>query len=124
MPENGGGGIRTRGHLRITGFQDQHHDNATSKATKKLQQQPATVPHPVPHSNSETPRDPDLTRLHAAWPTLPDPIKTAILALLDVDGTAVKIVLACQYVVDNRRWETTMPIKKPPCPQDRTVAVR
>ena len=31
----------------------------------------------------ETESDPDLTRLNAAWATLPAPIRTAILALLD-----------------------------------------
>ena len=30
--------------------------------------------------------DPDLARLNSAWPVLPDPIKTAVLALLDAAG--------------------------------------
>ena len=30
--------------------------------------------------------DPDLTRLTAAWATLPAPIRTAMLALLDAAG--------------------------------------
>ena len=39
---------------------------------------PTMVPSP-----QEAESDPDLTRLNAAWATLPAPIRTAILALLD-----------------------------------------
>lgn len=30
-----------------------------------------------------TPTDPDLARLAAAWPTLPEPIRAAVRALVD-----------------------------------------
>jgi hypothetical protein len=31
----------------------------------------------------EAPIDPDLTRIAAAWPALPEPIRRAVLALVD-----------------------------------------
>jgi hypothetical protein len=34
-------------------------------------------------SGALTPTDPDLSRLVTAWPTLPEPIKRAVLALVD-----------------------------------------
>ena len=40
-------------------------------------------PEPDFASVSHVSDDPDLTRLNAAWATIPVPIKTAILALLD-----------------------------------------
>jgi hypothetical protein len=40
--------------------------------------------------SSETPADPDLARLNAAWLVLPTHIRSAILALLDSSGATGK----------------------------------
>ena len=45
-------------------------------------------PHRAPTKTSAL--DPDLARLIDAWPTLPDPIKAAVLALLDSARPSLK----------------------------------
>jgi hypothetical protein len=38
---------------------------------------------PVPDALSDALTDPDLTRIVGAWPTLPEPIRRAMLALIE-----------------------------------------
>ena len=76
------GGIRTPNprfrRLKAQNRNDQHDLELRQTAE-------CVVPTMVP-SPQETESDPDLARLNAAWATLPAPIRTAILALLDAAG--------------------------------------
>ena len=53
-------------------------ENRTSR--KQAAQNPAQLP--TKPAEPKTPTDPDLSRIVAAWPTLPEPIRRAVLALV------------------------------------------
>jgi hypothetical protein len=46
------------------------------------------APQLAPPTENQQPADPDLAGLLAAWPTLPAPIKAAVLALLNAAAPA------------------------------------
>ena len=57
-----------------------------TQAAEREARQPlaASRPERLAHSLArEAPIDPDLTRIAAAWPALPEPIRRAVLALVD-----------------------------------------
>ena len=65
-------------------------DRATSKDVKELRDDaegevPTVVPRP-PKGDLSPPTDPDLARLVAAWPRLPNAIKAGIAALVQAAG--------------------------------------
>ncbi len=73
------GGTRTS-NLRFRRLKAQNRNDQDDKELRQIAE--CVVPTMVP-SPQEADLDPNLTRLNAAWATLPAPIRTAILALLD-----------------------------------------
>ena len=81
LQASGGGGIRTHGTaMRYTGFRDRFTDSATPNVDKDLR---LIIPALAAHGQRATSNPaPDLAAVIDAWPTLPEPLRAGILAMV------------------------------------------
>ena len=78
---SGEGGIRTRGTvLPVRRFSKAVADTPNDTQVNDLQQLPFLG---CTAGCTNSPNDPELALLLAAWPTLPEPIRRAMLAMID-----------------------------------------